>query len=345
MERSLGFSLMFGKFIYLMFIIHIVNDTTHRGWSRALRQLDLNLLRVFDAVLQHRNLTRAAEQLAMTQPAVSNAVRRLRDALQDDVIRRHGQGVLPTPKALRLWPVVRGCLAQLDAALDEGAFAPQTSQQVFVLGMADATAARLMPFLAEQMATRAPKASLRVLPLTTRDPREALTRGALDVAVGYFPRVVAALEQGADEAAFYRERLHEDRYVAVMRPDHPLAQPGALTLAAYCQARHLLVSFTGRPVGFVDEALAKLGLSRHVAMTVNQFYTAGRVVTSTDLLAVLPLGFVPMTGMAEQLAVREIPLDLHTVEIDALWHRDTQHLASHVWLRDQLQQAAHNSNL
>ncbi|MGA1520068.1 MAG: LysR family transcriptional regulator, partial [Burkholderiaceae bacterium] len=101
-----------------------MNDTTHRGWSRALRQLDLNLLRVFDAVLQHRNLTRAAEQLAMTQPAVSNAVRRLRDALQDDVIRRHGQGVLPTPKALRLWPVVRGCLAQLDAALDEGAFAP-----------------------------------------------------------------------------------------------------------------------------------------------------------------------------------------------------------------------------
>ncbi len=78
------------------------------------------------------------------------------------------------------------------------------------------------------------------------------------------------------------------------------------------------MSFTGRPVGFVDEALAKLGRARHVAMTVNQFYTAGRVVASTDLLTVLPLGFVPMTGMAEQLAVRDIPLELHTVEIDAL---------------------------
>src|SRR5210317_1279549 len=94
MRRSLGFSLMFGKFIYLMVTIHDMNDASRRSWSRALRQLDLNLLRVFDAVLQHRNLTRAAEQLAMTQPAVSNAMRRLRDALQDDVIRRHGQGVL-----------------------------------------------------------------------------------------------------------------------------------------------------------------------------------------------------------------------------------------------------------
>ena len=326
-----------------MMVIHNMNDIAARTWGRTLRQLDLNLLRVLDAVLQHRNLTRAAAQLAMTQPAVSNAVRRLRHALQDDIIRRHGQGVLPTPLALRLWPVVRECLRQLDAALDPTAFAPDTSQEVFVLGMADATAARLMPLLAEQLAERAPKVSLRVLPLTTRDPREALASGALDVAVGYFPRVVAALEQGADEAWFYRQRLHEDRYVAVMRPDHALAQRGALTLEAYCQARHLLVSFTGRPVGFVDEALAKLGRSRHVAMTVNQFYTAGRVVASTDLLTVLPLGFVPMTGMAEQLAVREIPLELHTVEIDALWHRDTQHLVGHRWLREQLLQAAHNS--
>ncbi len=96
--------------------------------GRTLRQLDLNPLRVLDAVLQHRNLTRAAAQLAMTQPAVSNAVRRLRHALQDDIIRRHGQGVLPTPLALRLWPVVRECLRQLDAALDPTAL-PRTPRK------------------------------------------------------------------------------------------------------------------------------------------------------------------------------------------------------------------------
>src|SRR5437868_6553764 len=175
------------------------------------RNLDLNLLRVFDQVMAERNLTRAARNLAMTQPAVSNALSRLRDALGDG-----------------LFPAV----------------------------LADLTA-------------------------------QAQTGGM---------------------AAFDHQRLYDGRYVCVMRDGHPLAR-GPLTLKRYCAAHHLLVSFSGRPFGFVDEALASLGLKRRVVLTVNQFFTAGRVVTTSDLLTVLPSHFVSVTGIADQLVLRELPFE------------------------------------
>ena len=111
----------------------------------AFRTLDLNLLRVFDEVMATRNTTRAAENLAMTQPAVSNALRRLREALGDELVTRSGYGITPTPRAIALWPVVRDALAALQASIAPDLFDPASAQQGFVLAMADATAAMLIP--------------------------------------------------------------------------------------------------------------------------------------------------------------------------------------------------------
>src|SRR5256885_16602641 len=108
------------------------------------RTLDLNLLRVFDEVMAERSLTRAAHKLAITQPAVSNALRRLREALGDELLVRQGQGVEPTPRALALWPVIREALQQLQDTLTPGEFHPSTATATFVLAMADATAATLI---------------------------------------------------------------------------------------------------------------------------------------------------------------------------------------------------------
>jgi DNA-binding transcriptional LysR family regulator len=308
------------------------------------RTLDLNLLRVFDEVMAEKSLTKAARNLSITQPAVSNALRRLRETLGDDLVRREGHGITPTPFALMLWPNVRQALDQLQTALVPQLFIPAEARNAFVLAMADATAAELMGGLAQELEHHAPKVSIRVLPLTTRDPRSMLNEGVADLALGYFPAVLADLTakaQSGEAVAFEHQRLYDGEYVCVMRSGHPLAQKN-ITLDEFCNARHLLVSFSGRPYGFTDEALASMGRHRRVVMTVNQFFTAGRVVVNSDLLTVLPKHFVPTTGIADELFMCDLPFKVPTLHVDALWHRRKQAQSDHVWLRQVLIQIAHD---
>ncbi len=299
------------------------------------RTLDLNLLRVFDQVMAERSLTRAGHNLAMTQPAVSNALRRLREVLGDDLLRRSGYGVEPTPRAQALWPQVREALQQLQDSLAPRSFVAASARDTFVLAMADATAAELMPGLIEIIERDAPGVSMRVLPLTTRDPRQLLEGESVHLAVGHFPAVLADLTgrvQAGQPVAFAHQRLYDGDYVCVMRSGHPLAR-GPLTLKRFCAAHHLLVSFSGRPFGFVDEALASLGQTRRIVLTVNQFFTAGQVVTKSNLLTVLPRHFVRVTGLQSELVLRELPFKVPAVHVDALWHQHSQASSAQAWLR------------
>lgn len=301
------------------------------------RTLDLNLLRVFDTVMAEGSLTRAAQSLAMTQPAVSHAIKRLHDAVGESLFERTAHGMRPTARAQALWPQVRGALGGLQRALAPAAFDPQSDAVNLRLAMADATAAWLLPPLVKAIERQRALANLRVLPLTTRDPRGLLEHGECDLAVGYFPEAVAHIDaQGAD-ANLHHLRLSQTRYVCVMRRDHPLAAPGALTLDAYCAAPHLLVSFSGRPHGFVDQALAGLGRQRRIMLTVNQFFTAGLVVTQSDLLTVLPQTFVPSTGFQDQLVTCELPFAIGQVHIEMLWHLRRDADPAHRWMRQLIQ--------
>ena len=306
------------------------------------RTLDLNLLRVFDEVMAERSLTRAARNLSLTQPAVSNALRRLRDTLGDELVQRSGQAMAPTPRALAIWPSVREALQQLRESLAPSEFVPASANTTFVLAMADATAAELIPGLVETLELEAPGVSVRVVPLTTRDPRRLLDEESCDLAIGYFPSVLADITsqaQSGEAMPFNHLRLYDGEYVCVMRTGHPLAS-GPLTLNRFCAARHMLVSFSGRPYGFIDESLASLGRKRKVVLTVNQFFTAGRVVANSNLLTVLPRHFVRVTGIAEQLVLRPLPFEVSPVHVDAVWHRRAQQHSGHVWLRQALVRAA-----
>jgi DNA-binding transcriptional LysR family regulator len=303
------------------------------------RTLDLNLLRVFDATMAEGSLTRAAATLAMTQPAVSHALKRLREHLGEELFERVAHGVRPTPRAEALWPAVRDALAALRQSLAPGDFDPARDERQFHLAMADSTASLLMPPLVQVIESSAARANLRVLPLTTRDPTALLDSGEADLAVGFFPALITRLVAQGDTAHLRHERLYDTRYVCVMRQDHPLAgRP--LALADFIAAHHLLVSFSGRPFGLVDQALAALGHKRRIVLTVNQFATAGRVVSASELLAVLPESFIGATGVAERLAVREIPLALDPVHVEMVWHLRRDADAAHRWLRLQVRQAA-----
>lgn len=213
--------------------------------------------------------------------------------------------------------------------------------------MADATAAELMPGLVAILETEAPGVTLRVVPLTTRDPRRLLDDDSCDLAVGYFPAVLAditARSQSDEPLPFAHQRIYDGEYVCVMRKNHPLAAK-PLTLDDFCAARHMLVSFSGRAYGFVDEALASLGRRRHIVLTVNQFFTAGGVVASSNLLTVLPRHFVSVTGIADQLLLQKLPFEMPPVHVDSIWHRRSHLRASHQWLRDALMRAASRSLL
>ena len=207
--------------------------------------------------------------------------------------------------------------------------------------MADATAAKIVPGLMDILEHEAPGVTLRILPLTTRDPRELLEAGGVDLAIGHFPGVLAelsAVHLQEHNPLFLHRRLYDGEYVVVMRRGHPLVgQP--ISLDACCDARHLLVSFSGRPFGFVDKALAALSRQRRVVLTVNQFLTAGQVVATTDLLTVLPRHFVGATGMEHRLALLELPLAVPPMHINALWRRQAEHHSAHRWLRHAVDRA------
>ena len=244
----------------------------------SFRTLDLNLLRVFDEVMAERSLTRAARNLSLTQPAVSNALRRLRDALDDELVRRHGHGIEPTPRALALWPSVREALRQLQAAIVPSLFEPAQASSTFVLAMADATAAELMGGLARRLESEAPGVSLRVVPLTTRDPRRLLSDGAADMAMGYFPAVLTDLTaraQAGEAVPFEHQRLYAGEYVCVMRKGHPLADLGQFLGVQELSPDYLLPGLAG-----VDRLALGIPSQREMAQ---RYLTAMELDPKTDL--------------------------------------------------------------
>lgn len=302
------------------------------------RTLDLNLLRIFDAVMSEGSLTRAAEVLAITQPAASHALKRLNDWVGEPLFQRSATGMTPGARAVALWPQVRAALQELQRSLAPDRFDPLQDRAEFRISMADAAAGILAPGLVAALDAEAPQTDLRILPLTTRDPRALLLAEEADLAIGHFPALVSALLAEGERALLRNRRLHRTGYVCVMRAGHPLAGQ-ELTLERYCAARHVLVSVSGRAYAEVDEALALLGRRRRVVLTVNQYHTAGRVLVQSDLLAVLPASFVAASTPGEVVA-RPLPVEIGPLTVEMVWLARREADPAHQWLRDRVAGAA-----
>ena len=302
------------------------------------RTLDLNLLRVFDAVMTEGSMTRAAEALAITQPAASHALRRLNAWMGEPLFQRTATGMKPGARAVALWPQVRAALQDLQRSLAPGAFDPKQDRAEFRITMADAVAGSLAPPLVAALAVEATQTDLRCLPLTTRDPRALLQDEEADLAIGHFPALLSAILSEGERALLRHRRLHRTDYVCVMRPGHPLAS-AELTLDRYCSAQHVLVSVSGRAYAEVDEALALMGRRRRVVLTVNQYHTAGRVVTQSDLLAVLPASFVEASAPGAVLT-RPLPVDIGPLTVEMVWLARRDADPPQRWLRDLVERSA-----
>lgn len=292
------------------------------------RQIDLNLFRIFEAVMAERNVTRAAKRLHMTQPAVSNALNRLRDIMHDDLFIKHPGGVLPTSKAEAIWPEVRNSLRQLSDAVLPGEFDPACTHASFRISGSDYVVDYLFNDAIHALDEKAPGVSLNFVPHTLETAVPLLESGQIDIAAGVVvnrtPRIVSAM-------------LEDTRYECVMRRDHPLAGK-RLTRAAFLDARHLAVSQSGQK-SVVDRDLEEQGVRRTIALTINQFALVPGILRETNLIAVVPRGIVKEHG-AFHVAASPIPLKAQRISL--LWHERNEGELAHRWLRELLIEKSRN---
>ncbi len=288
---------------------------------------DLNLLLVFDAVMRERHVTRAGDRIGMSQPAMSNALNRLRHHLKDDLFVRGPDGMRPTSRALELADTIRQALHNLETTLESQDFDPGTAERTFAIGTNDYVVPILMPLVAARLEREAPGISIRLLS-SAGQTFEMLDAQAIDIGISAFGKV---------PERFGEAELFQDSYVLTMRRDHPLAS-GDLSLAAYSRARHLVVSPRGERHGFIDDALAEKGLERQIAMTVTSFSSAPGMLAASDLILAMPKrlaeAFAPLYG----LTTREAPFSGPRAYSSAtlVWHHRLGNHPAHHWFRDLL---------
>jgi DNA-binding transcriptional LysR family regulator len=295
-----------------------------------LRRLDLNLLVVFDALMTDRNVTRAAERVGLSQPAMSNALSRLRAFFKDDLFVRSPEGMRPTPRAIEIAPNIHAALGAIDASLDPVRFTPAEARRVFRLDTNDYVVTTYFPKLLSILAKEAPGIDIRIFPQTGHT-FERLDAQEIDFGISAY---------GELPDRFAREDLDEDVYVVIMRKTHPLAEQ-ILTLNRYVAATHLLVSPRGDPRGFVDSALAERGLTRRIVLTVNQFSAAAPVVAMTDLMVTIPKRIADAFGPAFGLIQKPSPIPGPRAfsAISMIWHRRLGEHPAHTWFRHALKRA------
>lgn len=302
-----------------------------------LANLDLNLVVALDALLAERHVTRAATRLGLTQSATSHALARLRELLGDPILVRGARGqMLPTPLAERIAPQLRRTLAELAHTLRGEAFDPQTSHHTFHLGTSDYVELVLLPTLTARIRERAPNVDLWVHAYTD-DGTERLATGALDLVIG--PVATDHDPPRARSTSIFQRVLFDDGFRCITRASHPSA--GAkLTLARYCELPHLLVAPRGKPGSFVDDALAKVGRVRRVALAVPHFLVVPHLIAATDLVATLASRVAALFADSLGLVTMPPPLAIPKFRMAASWHERSQHDAAHRWLRDQVIAAA-----
>ena len=300
--------------------------------ERLAARLDLNLLAALDLLLQERSVTRAAHRLGVTQSAMSHKLRRLREQLGDPLLVPQGRQLVPTARAEALEAPLRVALRDLVAAVRHGArFDPATTERTFVLACSDLMELALLPHAMEQLAELAPGVRLVVRRRTPRLADE-LAAGDVDLYVGPGGRTVPGLDLEA-RAGLVQRTLGEEGFRVLAAADHP-GVGQRLTRKRFVQLPHLLVSPGGGDRGVVDLALAKLELTRRVALRIPHFVAAPFIVARTELLFTCPERFARAAAELAPLRSWKPPVPLPATRIIAVWHERFRADPAHRWLRE-----------
>jgi len=292
-----------------------------------LDQVDLNLFVVFDVIYDTRNLTRAADILCLSQPAVSNALARLRRVFGDELFIRMKRTMVPTAVADNIIGRVRDALHLMNSSLNEGGiFDPGRADRIFRINMSDLIAALLLPPLDEAVRRDGPGVGLESFQLPRRDLVRELGTGAMDFAVD------APLL--SDPELCHRPILSE-RYVCMLRRDHAFSGD-LLTLEDYLAFDHIHVSSRRSGPGYVDSALNRMGLRRHIHMRLQHYMVAPLVALRADLALTAPLGLVRQYDAR----ILELPFDLPDLDLHLYWHKSRDTDPANRWMRHKIMENA-----
>lgn len=289
-----------------------------------IRSFDLNLLVVFDAMLEHRGVTRAAQAIRLSQPATSAAVARLRTLFNDPLFVRVGNQMRPTPRAELLAGPVRLVIATLaQDILQAQSFDAASANTRFSILAPDITEILLLPALSAYLARHAPGAKLRTLSVPQHLAAETLASGQADLAVGYFPDL--------QKAGFFQQKLFANDWVCITRKNHPiLGNPP--TLKQYLAAAHVLVLPDGRG-HVIDQFLSKQGLERRIELEISHYMSLLPLLSQSDLVATVPRDLGTLFTKHSTLRMVPAPVKTPHVEVHQFWHSRVQKYPAHVWLR------------
>lgn len=290
-----------------------------------LSKVDLNLFIVFDAIYTEANLTRAGQIVGITQPAVSNALARLRDTFNDPLFVRTAQGMVPTPMAQNIITPVRQALQLLRVSVQESrSFNPSEANKTYRISMTDLTEAVILPHLAARIRRLAPNINVDSFLTRRRETTKELAAGRLDFAID------APLNT---DPQVRHVRLFEDRYVCIMRKGHPLAAKERITLDDYLAQSHIHISSRRNGLGHVDLALGKMGIQRRVMLRSQHYQMAPLVLESTDMVMTVNERF----ARRHNLHWVELPIDdIPPIQTHLFWHESTDQDPANRWMREQI---------
>lgn len=298
-----------------------------------LRRLDLTLLLVLDGALRHRKLSLVAEQLGLSQPAVSHALARLRDIFDDPLFLRRPGGVEPTARALDLAPRIASLLALARAAVaSPEPFEPARSERIFRLTGLDYEASRFGPPLLARLVAAGPGLRLSFRPHARDAALRALAEDEVDLAIGFFPRRPPEI---------LSLPLYEESYLVAAAAAHPvLSRRRTLDLKTYCALDHVLVSLDGGLQGTVDAALARLGRRRRVVAAMPLFLPALAAVAEGPAIVTMPRRVVERYAAPFDLRAFTPPIQIRSFTLSAAWHRRHEGEPALRWLLEQLRAVA-----
>jgi DNA-binding transcriptional LysR family regulator len=289
-----------------------------------IRKVDLNLLLVFDAMRQHRNVTRAGEALGLSQPAMSAALARLRVLFDDPLFMRTGSQMEPTPRAEQLGVVVQDIVRMIQSeVLQPTLFDPASSSRTFTLLTPDIAEMNFLPRLLERLAKLAPGVNLKTLAMSRHMAATALESGAAELAIGYFPDL--------HRAGFFQQRLFRTAHVCLLRKQHSHIGE-RLTLKQFLAASHAVVHPDGRQHVFERYAQER-GLRRRVVVELSHFMSLLPIVESSDIIATVPKDLADFFVQHGKVRYVDTPMKSPVIDVHQFWHQRYQKDLAHTWLR------------
>lgn len=297
-------------------------------------KVDLNLLIYLDVLLREKNVTRAANQLNITQPAMSNGLKRLRNLFNDPILVRTSDGMIPTERARALAPNIRKILLELEETLQgEEEFNPQASSRVFRIMASDYAASTLLPNLIAKVNQLAPNVTIDIMTpsdVTFHD----VEAGKVDMAINRFDEL---------PQSFHQKTIWRDSFSCLMSADHPVVSK--FNLNTYLEAKHVWVSKTGfgvgvgmtptdvQKLGWVDEALARLGKQRTINVFTRHYNVAMQLALADQLIATLPTKAAEIHQNDPNCIIVKPPFEIPDIELKMIWSPLLHHDASHIWFR------------